>query len=461
MSAIMRKNKSKVSRSLSRPGQIHKKLFSTMLFLLLLIPLHANLRLHKLVLYYNDARNNTVSKEVASLLEERTGVKINKFAMVAQLLQPSESIISEEEGETLSPEDFVYTLPYLTDETVLITRPGEDIEIKNEINKGNSHRIYAGYKNDDIFRSWLKASDFNNIHEESKTLEDALELIISCEADFTILPSQMAQWVIKEAYLNYLLTTSRTLFPIEYRIPIEKDDAQTLVKINDEILKMKEDGTLLNIYYKLGVKSNILIEEETKLYKPVLGTILLMIMCVLSIVYFIHFFTNYKKSEKVIKKEKISDDELFSKSINDKISMLTKKNTMLTEQIKENKSKDPYTGLYNLDYLRQCINDSFKLYAKQGSPFCIAIIDTFRRNDSLSESLSTMKEEISRLKKKGEARIIAVHNGFGVFYILFPEKKQDQALQIIKKAECNFQNFSLLEYRGQDQYEFLGGVGIW
>ncbi len=445
-----------------RPIKKIKKAAAIILLAATLFPLQANLRLHRIVQYNKDMRNNTVTNEVLDYLEAHTNIRLRRQVLVAQVFQNCETMISmDEEPEPLLPENFVYTLPYLTDDVVLVTRIGEDIEIKKEINDGNNSRIYAGYEHDDIFRQWLAESNFDNITDMSETLEDSFNMIIAGTADFTILPHQMATTIISDASLGSQLTTSRVLFPVEYRLPIEKDDVETLVRINDELFKMEQDGTLLDIYYRKGVKSNIVIEQESKLLKPIMLTVFLLFFCILSIVYFIRYFTVYKNTKNKKNNNNIMEEDVFSNNINEKITLLTQKNITLSEQITENKNTDPYTGFFNMSYLRQKINDSFVLYAKRGIPFSIAIIDTFKRNDSLTESLGTMKEEISHLNKLGDLDIIPVHNGFGIFYILFPSTSQNDALKIIKQAGCCFQNFSLLEYKGQDQYEFLGGLGIW
>lgn len=441
---------------------ILKKVLSLSLLLISLSPLYANYRLHRFITYHQEQKNNNVADTVSNILEERTGIKISRHALVSKLFPSCVSIINTENTEEeVFPEDFAFTLPYLTDDTVLVTRIGEDIEIKKEINSGSSSKIYAGYKNDDIFRNWLAESNFENIAEESETLEDALEMIMDGEADFTMLPFHMATAIITGASLDSYITTSRALFPVEYRIPVDKDDGESIVKLNDALFTMEQDGTLLDIYYQTGVKSKVVIEQETKLFKPVLLTVFLLFFCILSIIYFIRYFTIYKSSHKEKKVDDIEKETSSPGSINEKITMLTQKNISLSEQIAENKNTDPYTGFYNTNRMRLRINDSFVLYAKKGVPFSIVIINTFKRHDSMSDTLDTLKEDISRLQEENGANIETFHNGFGVFYILFPAKGQDEVIRTINKAECRFKNFSLLEYKGQDQYEFLGGLGVW
>ena len=366
------------------------------------------------------------------------------------------------EEETDKTKEYTYTLPYLTDNTVLITRKGEDIDITKEINTGNNSRIYAGYKNDCIFRNWLADSNFYKINYDSITLADALEFILERKADFTILPYHMAQTIILEAGLTDQLTLSHTLFPIEYRIPVDIDDIETLVKLNDELLKLDEEGILTDIYFKKGIKSNAVIEQESRILKPAILSVLLISFCVLSFIYFIKYYIIYKKSKTQISENNEEDDtiEASTLTLNDKISFLTNRNSSISAKITENKNTDPYSGFYNTQYINNMINDCFVLYAKKGIPFSIAVIDTSIRNGSSAETVGSIKEEISKFLKEAGSDIIAAYNGFGVFYILFPNARQDDALRTINKADCHFKNFALTEYKGQDQYEFLGGLSL-
>ena len=369
---------------------------------------------------------------------------------------------------------------------MLVTRIGEDIKITKEINEGNTNKIYAGYKNDSVFRSWLYESHFENINEDSDNIAEALELILDGKADFTILPHHMATTIINGSMLSPRLTTSRTLFPVEYRFPVDIDDLEAFTKLNDTLFKLKYDGTLVNIYYKKGLKPTIVIEQESKLFKPAILNILLLLICSLGITYFIRNLSAYRKEKHKNDNQKHKDDtEEFSFiSPAERLSLLSEKNTVISEQIAANENTDPYSGFYNTQYLRQKINDSFIQYAKNGSPFCIALINTSNRFESLEQTMRTMKKEISRLpittfsdekntqepnthhataeknKKDSDINIIAAHNGFRLFYILFQDMNQDSALRIIGEKNCRFQNFSLLEYTGQDQYEFLGGLSL-
>lgn len=440
-----------------------KKTTLTLLLILIMMPLIANYKLHQIIENHSSLRSETLSNEVSSILEQKTGIKITKHAIVSQLSEFCEIIIySSPEEEPDEPIEYAFTIPYHSDDAVLIMRRGEDIDILKEIYTESGSKIYAGYEEDTIFRNWLTDANFFNINNDSKTIADALELIIDKKADFTLLPNHMAQKIIQEAGLTYALTTSRTLFPIEYRIPVEPDDTETLVKLNDTLLKLEADGTLTNIYIKEGIKSNVVIEQETKILQPVIFNVLILLFLVLSIVYFIKYYSKYKKSLSKTddSNEENENIEIHTMSLNDKISILTNKNSSISAKITENQNTDPYSGFYNTNFLNRSINDCFVSYAKKGIPFSIAVIDTSRRIGPTADIMKNIKEEISQLLIKTNTKLIAAHNGFGIFYILFPNAEQDGALYLINKANCQFNNFSLTEYKGQDQFEFLGGLGL-
>lgn len=438
--------------------QTVRKIAIILLLAALVLPLNANYRLQQLVAEYSSLNNETASNEIASILEQNTGILITKQAIVSQLSKLYSTIIYMSKDEDTA--EYTFTLPYLTDDAVLVTRKGEDIEIMKEINTGNSDRIYAGFKNDTLFQDWLADSGFHNINEESETFADALEFIIAHQADFTILPNHMAQRVISESGLSYTLTTSRTLFPIEYRIPVEIDDVDTLVILNDELLKLDTEGTLTDIYFRKGIRSNSVLEQENQILRPAVLNLLLLFVCILSIIYFIRFYTSYRKTYVKSKKKQNKNDEVSSMTLNDKISLLTSRNSSISAKIAENKNTDPYTGFYNTQYINGKINDCFISYAKKGVPFSVAVINTNSSNSSSADTIAVMKEEVSRLLKTPGTEAVAAYNGFGLFYILFPNTGQNDALSAINNADCHFNNFSLTEYKGQDQYEFLGGLGL-
>jgi hypothetical protein len=438
--------------------QTVRKIAILFLLVLIMLPLFANYRLQQLAAEYSSLNDEAASNEIASILEQKTGILITKQAIVSQLSKLYSTIIYMSKDEETA--EYTFTLPYLTDDAVLITRKGEDIEIMKEINTGNSDRIYAGFQNDSLFRSWLADSGFHNMNDDTETFADALELIIAHQADFTILPNHMAQRVISESGLGYTLTTSRTLFPIEYRIPVEISDVDSLVILNDELLKLDTKGTLTDIYFRKGIRSNAVIEQESQILRPAVLNLLLLFLCILSIIYFIRFYTNYRKTYVIGKKKTNKNDEVSSMTLNDKISLLTSRNSSISAKIAENRNTDPYSGFYNTQYLNGRISECFISYAKKGVPFSVAVINTNNRTSSSADTMNIMKEEISRLLKTPGTEAVAAYNGFGLFYVLFPNAGQDDALNAINKADCHFNNFSLTEYKGQDQYEFLGGLGL-
>ena len=489
--------------------QLTKKIAAAVLFLIILSSAYTNDRLQSFVKKYMSQNNESVASAVAAILEERTGIKIEREAMIVQLAEFCETIIYREpdklnlnapeaadvkddyetndteqddvksidsKASTIdenSPDNYIYTLPYLTDDAVLVTRLGEDITITKEINEGNSDKIYAGYPGDNIFRTWLSESHFNNIEEVSTNIADALELVLDNEADFTILPYHVATAIITNTMLSPRLTMSRTLFPIEYRFPILKDDIESFSKLNDELYKMEHDGTLVDIYYKNGIRPNIVIEQESKLLKPIILNVLLLFLCTLGIIYFTKYFSLYTKEKHKNDEKRYNEenDEFATITPAEKLSFLTEKNTIISEKIAENENTDPYSGFYNTQYLHQRINECFIQYAKNGRPFCIVLINATYRKEPFEQILKTMREEISNLffdlgtdfDSTGTVipnDIIAAHNGFGLFYILFPNATQDEALHAINRKNCRFQNFTLQEYKGQDQYEFLGGLSL-
>lgn len=504
-----------------------KKFAAAILFLILIFPAHANDRIQSFVRKYITKEKESVANAIADKLEENTGIKVEKEAMVVQLADFCETIIFHEAAlskldaqeaaeedvadetklaeapadssgtdkiqiekdnesagyghndprynEEYNPNNYIYTLPYLTDDAVLVTRLGEDIEITKEINEGNSTKIYAGYENDSVFRVWLEESHFDNINEESKNIADALEFILDGKADFTILPYHMATAIISSTMITPRLTTSRTLFPVEYRFPIPKDDIESFTKINDELYKLEHDGTLVEIYYREGLKPNLVIEQESKLLRPAILNVMLLFLCCLGITYFVKYFAAYRKEKHKndVKRHKEENDEFATITPAEKLSELTEKNTAISEQIAENENTDPYSGFYNTNFLKQRINECFIQYAKNGCPFCVVLINATNRKVPFEQTLQTMKEEISNLFYSIDTTgivgngviipndIIAAHNGFGIFYILFPNTTQNDAIHLISRKNCRFQNFTLLEYKGQDQYEFLGGLSLW
>ncbi len=501
-----------------------KRLAATLLFFILIFHAHSNDRIQSYVRKYITKEKESVANAIAAKLEENTGIKVEKEAMVVQLAEFCETVIFHEgaiskpdsqeaadedeadeiklaegtssaskaqdakgngtagydktdprDSDEYNPENYIYTLPYLTDDAVLVTRLGEDIEITKEINEGNSSKIYAGYDNDSVFRVWLKESHFDNITEESKNVADALEFILDGKADFTILPYHMATAIITSTMIAPRLTTSRTLFPVEYRFPIPKNDIESFTKINDELYKLEHNGTLVEIYYREGLKPNLVIEQEFKLLKPAILNVLLLFLCCLGITYFVKYLSAYRKEKHKndIKRRREENDEFATITPAEKLSELTEKNTAISEQIAENENTDPYSGFYNTKFLQQRINECFIQYAKNGSPFCVVLINPTNRKVPFEQTLQIMKEEISNLFYSIDTTgivgngivipndIIAAHNGFGIFYILFPNTTQDDAIHLISRKNCRFQNFTLLEYKGQDQYEFLGGLSLW
>ena len=65
--------------------QTVRKIAIILLLAALVLPLNANYRLQQLVAEYSSLNNETASNEIASILEQNTGILITKQAIVSHL----------------------------------------------------------------------------------------------------------------------------------------------------------------------------------------------------------------------------------------------------------------------------------------------------------------------------------------------------------------------------------------
>ena len=94
--------------------QTVRKIAIIFLLVLITLPLSANYRLQQLAAEYSSLNDEAASNEIASILEQKTGILITKQAIVAQLSKLYSTIIYMSKDEDTA--EYTFTLPYLTDD---------------------------------------------------------------------------------------------------------------------------------------------------------------------------------------------------------------------------------------------------------------------------------------------------------------------------------------------------------
>ena len=152
--------------------------------------------------------------------------------------------ISESEKD-----EFLISLPYIWDYAVIISRKDENDWLDPNMNLEEKKYItISGNITSEKYLMSKKQKLSYNITTDTNPF-NSFSKIFKEEADFTILPSRVAEMLLQITSMKNELAVSgtpdNTILKFSYRFAIKKSDMDSFIKLNDTISKMYKNGPLI------------------------------------------------------------------------------------------------------------------------------------------------------------------------------------------------------------------------
>jgi len=360
-------------------------------------------------------------------------------------------------------DDFLVSLPYTWDFGVIISRNTEGDTLDNHSNlKEKKYITINGISSLEKFMiankqkiSYNKTTDTSPFNSFSK--------IFKGEADFTILPNAVAEALLVSTGMKNELAVSGspddTIMIVNYRFAVRKSERVTLIKINDVINKLCKNKVLQDVAQRNDLPVQFIpnydvdadIRQSTALYT------LNVITLVITILLLIASFYMSKKKHSLRKRQNLEaqEEELEKLELKRKIDEYIAGKVTLTEQT----LKDPYSGLFRMDYLKDRINEEISRYSNFEQVFSIALL-TISEKTLLTEK--NLKESGEMILEDFSKDCICGYNGDATFVILFPKRTKND-IQIFAEGaaehlerilDCNVET-DVIEYGTMSQSDFM------
>lgn len=135
---------------------------------------------------------------------------------------------------------FDFSIPYLTDYYTFFSRRGSGV-LNPEDTK---NKILAILRGDAAIERFVIPGGMDKNIILTDTYSESLALVQDGSADYTVAPYTIGMEIIDSQALHDISATSRTLFPVSYRLAVQKGNSALLYRLNDAILHISRNGVL-------------------------------------------------------------------------------------------------------------------------------------------------------------------------------------------------------------------------
>lgn len=409
-------------------------------------------------------------QEIKQLVEAEIKAPIEYFSMTTDKYNNSDIFFYDVfQYGSMSPipdsekGDFLVSLPYTWDYGVVISRKTEGETLDNHANlKEKKYITITGISSLEKHMvankqkiSYNRTTDTSPFNSFSK--------IFKGEADFTILPNTIAEFLLLSTGMkNELAVTGSpedTIMVVNYRFAVKKEDRVTLIKINDAINKLYKNKTLLEVannnYMPAVFIPNYNGNETTKQSTALYGLNILVLS--ITIILFISSLILTKKTQKNRKKQALEEqeEELETLELKRKVDEYIMGKVALTEQT----LKDPYSGLFRMSYFKDRVNEEINKHTNLDQVFSVALL---KINELSTLTEKKLKDAGSMIQEDLNKDCICGYNGHGTFVVLFPKRAQSDIQIFAEGAAEHLERITgctieteVVEYGTMSQADFM------
>lgn len=147
---------------------------------------------------------------------------------------------------------FDFSIPYLTDYYTFFSRDDSGVFDPADA----EGKILAILREDASIERFVIPGGLDEHIILTDTYSEALLLVRDGHADYTVAPYTLGMQLVNELSLDNISATSRTLFPVSYRLAVQKGNTNLLFRLNEGIVHLSRTG-MLNDLRKRWVPGNI------------------------------------------------------------------------------------------------------------------------------------------------------------------------------------------------------------
>gem|GEM_PF-953538 len=147
-------------------------------------------------------------------------------------------------------EAFDFTVPYFFGSYIIFAAEGSKIDAPGDLS-GKTGAILAS---DAAIESFLTPHNLHHDVTYTSSFTEALRLIDEGGIDYTVAPLSLGKSIIQEEGLENVTAVGRPLFPIRYRMAVQKGNSELLFVLNEAIYELRRNGTIHRLYQKWRVQ---------------------------------------------------------------------------------------------------------------------------------------------------------------------------------------------------------------
>ena len=443
------------------------KKFFYALFLIIIIPLGAEERNLLLPKSFHDEVKEIIEAEIKAPIEY-SALTIDEFNSTSlffpDIFRYGESTpFSDEEKK-----DFLISLPYTWDYGVIISRKEDNgmLTTKSKLRE-KKYITISGIFSIEKYMIANRQKISYNITTITNPF-NSFSKIFKGEADFTILPSNIAEKLLQSTGMKTELAVSGspddTIMKMHYRFAVKSEDKDLLIKINDVIDSLYQSGKLQEI----AEKNNVPPPFAPSYYEPTVPqrqtmitvlniTVVSMTVCIFLISLIIHKST---KKKRIKKNGPSQENTLAQLELKRQVEEYLQGKVTLTEQT----LKDPYSGLFSMAYFKDRVLEEISRHNNFDQDFCVAVMK-FKDVPAITEKM--VKDAAAMVQEDFNQDCICSYNGDGAFLVLFPKRaKLDVQIfaegaeeHLMRVTNCEFET-EVFQYGTMKQNEFMERICV-
>lgn len=363
-------------------------------------------------------------------------------------------------------DDFLITLPYAQDYGVIISRKDDTgrINTRTNLEQKKYITVSSGFSLEKYIISRKQKLSYNIMTDTNPF--NSFSKIFKGEADFTILPSQVAERLLLDTgMMNELYvygTPDDTVLHFNYRFAIRKSDRETFLKLNDAITNMYKNGTIYEIARKNGLSPNV-IPNFDMAQAPATANLIFFFSAFALMMTVILFILSFIFSRKIQKRqtERIQDTQtvnLETLELKRQVDEYLLGKVTLTEQT----MKDPYSGLFCMSYFKDRVNEEISHHNNMEQVFSIVLL---KFKDITAINKKILKAAADMLQEDFNKDCICCYDGICTFEVLFPKHTQDDiqifaesaAEHLERVTQCSFDT-EVIQYGTIKHSDFMEKV---
>lgn len=409
-------------------------------------------------------------KEIINIIEKETGVSIQYYSITMDEFKSENVFFSDvfkmDEAVPIKEEEkknMLLSIPYSFDYGVIISRKGETGMLNAASNLVEKKYItISGIFSLEQYMINNKQKLSYNITTKTNPF-NSFSKIFKGEADFTVLPSKIADYLLQETGMKTELFVSgspeSTIMKLHYRFAVKKEDSMALMKINDMIDTLFKEGTLKIIAEKNYIPENLIIHTSKSTETPYSTTVKIINIAILTIticIFLIALIISRNSKKPIVAKSLKSQEETLAElELKRQVDEYLQGKVTLTEQT----MKDPYSGLFSMEYFKNRIEEAVSRYNNFDQAFCVAIMK-FKDIPEITEKM--LKEAADMVQEDFSKESLCSYDGKGAFLVLFPKRTKDDAEIFAEGAEehleritgCSFET-EVYQYGTMKHKEFM------